>query len=200
MTDDLSRYTRSVLISGDPPADFQQQLDGLDEELHRFATTLPKELQFNEKTMILYAHSPIRRTIIMLQVWWHQCFCDLYRVVFRNFSESFTIAALRALPTNFIYSCRRRCFNHATLLSQVFKTLVDLSSTNKFVVTDSFLGVCAHQCALILSQIRQMRLQDISIGENDVLGSLESCFHVLTGLRNVYPRLFLIVCNLLTLL
>ncbi|RDW85204.1 hypothetical protein BP6252_02794 [Coleophoma cylindrospora] len=180
------RYTRKLIIAGVPPPELQRQFEEFDHELEHFHRMLPEEFQFGERTMVLHAHSPFRRTIIMIEIWWHQCFCDLYRIVFENFREAVADTILNTIPESYIYSCRKRAFNHAMKLVGIFETISKLGSRGQYIVTESYLGTNAYQCARIISHAKQLSPDDNVIADEEIIRSLTICHDVLTELRGVY--------------
>jgi len=179
-------------MNGSPAADLVAKIENFDQELHQFMTALPTELNFNKRMLIIRACSSTRRTLIMLHIWWHQCFCDLYRILFLNLRESFSRDALQQVNAEFIISCRQRCLSHALELSQIFRTVNDLDSTT-YVLTDWALAMCSYQCARILAHTRQAAQRPQELDDNAVLEAMKSCYDVIASLKDPYPSVVFIV-------
>ncbi|RDW77957.1 hypothetical protein BP5796_05809 [Coleophoma crateriformis] len=122
----------------------------------------------------------------MIEIWWHQCFCDLYRIVFENFREAIADTILQKIPESYIHSYRKHAFNHAMKLVAIFETISKLGSRGQYIVTESFLGTNAYQCARILSHAKQLSPDDNAIADEEIIRTLTICHDVLTELRGVY--------------
>lgn len=157
--------------------------------------TLPRSLELSERTLTLHAYSSMRRTLIMWHVWWQQCFLDLYRPLFPTLKEGLKPRVLQSLPQEYISTGQQVCFKHAVSLTQIFRLVNRLNSSEQYVVTDHTLAICAYQCTRILSQGHRIPTVDTEITKHDILENVKLCHDVLTPLREIYAVVRVIVSH-----
>jgi hypothetical protein len=156
------------------------------QELDVFRQNLPKSLEFSERVLILQAYSPMRQTLIMMHVWWRQCFCDLYRFFFPRLKESLKPHILQTIPHDYADQCKQSCYEHANQLTETFQLVSKVDSSGPYLVTDPALAICAYQCARILSQNYQISLNGVEISKSSRREKLQTCSDILGPLRVIY--------------
>ncbi|KAK5047344.1 hypothetical protein LTR84_006867 [Exophiala bonariae] len=148
--DRILRFTKQVAGTGKIESNPEQAVSNFESELHLFASTLPQSLGFSTRNLMLRAYSSELSQFIMIHVWWHQCHCDLYRLLFDGLQEAVSKRVLREIDPELISYCRARCLDHARALSaEIFATLLVADINIK--VMDKDIAVCAYQSARIIS-------------------------------------------------
>lgn len=192
----IHRYTRKPELqnSNTPNGPIVDDFEILSNELHRWKASLPPLFIFNDRTFILHAYSTTRKTIIMVNLFWYQCFCDLYRPLFSLFKEAFPRPFLEALPPEYVRTCQKICYDHAVQLASDFQVMLKLEgSDGGLLVTDPLIAHCAYSSVRIMSQRRHIQVENIAVSEVEVLELMRGCYNVLTPLREVYPQVYRIV-------
>lgn len=76
---------------------------------------------------------------------YHQCYCDLYRVVLPGYQ--FPITKLFAgASIEFIQQCQERCYRHADAISKIFKSAL---SSEGSIFTEPLCGIFAYESTKI---------------------------------------------------
>ncbi len=172
-------------------------------ELDQFRDGLPKVLKFSERSLLLHAFSPTRKALIMLQVIWQQCLCDLYRGFFPAIKESFNSRMLDEIPGDAIETCQTACFQNAIQQAETFDIIQKLDHSDGLNVTDYSIAICAYQCARILCQSGTTSVQNLCLPSTDILRYLRACSNVLSELKHTFPSVYRIVsscCSFILLL
>lgn len=163
-------------------------------ELHLFVTTLPPSLVFSERNLLLRGYSSELSQYIMIHVWWHQCYCDLYRLLFDGLREAVSKRVLHGIDPKLISYCRSRCLDHArAMAADIFSTLLAVEVDIK--IMDKDISVCAYQSARILFQGLQTSTERSSLLDESVLTQVGNCSAVLKKFCANSPVALKIVCS-----
>jgi hypothetical protein len=141
----------------------------------------------------------MRQTLIMMHVWWQQCFCDLYRLFFPSFKESLKLQVLQTIPQDYANQSRKSCYEHATQLADMLQLISKVDSSSPYLVTDPALAICAYQCARILSQHHQIS-RTAGFSKGVMIEKLQICSDILNPLRGIYAVVERIVSDTYLLL
>jgi len=117
-------------------------------QLEAFEVRLPLSFRWSEANLRLRTYSPRLGIFVMTHVWWRLCHLDLYRLFLSGLKEALPSSSLAQLDAHFIVECRRRCYEHAKAMADMFAQVLMLGSGSP--VTDIDLPGCAFQCARIL--------------------------------------------------
>ncbi|KEF58107.1 uncharacterized protein A1O9_06030 [Exophiala aquamarina CBS 119918] len=184
--DRILRFTKHAAGSGRIDSNPAQTVRDFEGELHLFASTLPQSLAFSERNLLLRAYSSELSQYIMVHIWWHQCHCDLYRLLFDGFREAISKRVLLSIDPELIAYCRSRCLDHArAIAADIFATLLAVEVDVK--VVDKDISVCAYQSARILYQGLQPSAERSSILNETVLAQIGNCSAVLRKLCANFP-------------
>lgn len=122
----------------------------------------------------------------MIHVWWHQCHCDLYRLLFDGLREAVSKRVLRGVDPELISYCRSRCLDHArAMATDIFATLLTVGTNIK--VMDKEISVCAYQSARIIFQGFRTSAERSSVLNESVLTQVGNCSAVLKKLCGNSP-------------
>lgn len=141
----------SKAISITSPAELAalpMQCAELEAELEAFETRLPPSFRWSEANLRLRAYSRRLGIFVMTHVWWRQCHLDLYRLFLAGLREALAPEALQRLDPVFVDQSRRKCYDHARAMPDMFAQMMMLG--NSAVVTDLDLPGCAFQCSKVL--------------------------------------------------
>ncbi|OIW30117.1 hypothetical protein CONLIGDRAFT_654412 [Coniochaeta ligniaria NRRL 30616] len=146
----IQQYTMHVLAN--PTVEALSQLPRrsaeLAAELEAFEARLPLSFRWSEANLRLRAYSPRLGIFIMTHVWWQQCHCDLHRLWITGTKEALSPPLVGQMSADFVSHCRRRCYDHARTMADMFAQLLALG--NEMPVMDLDLPVCAYQTAKLL--------------------------------------------------
>ncbi|KAK3985733.1 hypothetical protein QBC44DRAFT_334485 [Cladorrhinum sp. PSN332] len=120
----------------------------LEAELKAFEARLPPSFRWSEANLRLRAYSRRLGIFVMTHVWWRQCHLDLYRLCLAGLREALAPEALQHLDPGFVDRSRRKCYDHARAMPDMFAQMMMLG--NSAIVTDLDLPGCAFQCSKVL--------------------------------------------------
>jgi len=117
-------------------------------ELDVFEARLPLSFRWSEANLRLRTYSPRLGIFVMTHVWWRQCHLDLYRLFLAGLKEALPPTAMAQMDPHFVVQGRRKCYEHAKAMADMFAQLLTLGSDAP--MTDIDLPGCAFQCSRIL--------------------------------------------------
>jgi hypothetical protein len=164
------------------PADLEelpQRVAALEEDLRQFAARLPASFRWSEPNVRLRAYSPRLCVYLMTHVWWEMCHCELYRVVLAGLPDGLPANAIVRLDPGFVAACRRKAYEHARAMADMFGVL--LTMDNGVPVTDLDLPVCVYWCARMLLYGLETSAEELAITKEGVVEMMRVCRMVLDG-------------------
>lgn len=141
---------------------------------------------FSERNLHLRAFSNWLPRYIMVHIWWHQCYCILYRCLLVNLQESLPPSIMQQLEPNFVLECRAKCVQHACAVADMF-LLVQKSDVD--VNLDVEIAQCAYQVVRILLHSRERA----SLTTDQVMERVASCVLLTKQLARRYETVLPIV-------
>ncbi|KAK9327533.1 fungal-specific transcription factor domain-containing protein [Lipomyces starkeyi] len=176
-------FSRTVVDSGSTSQDSDVQLHSFEQELELFMQQLPETYSFSRKNLALRAPTPQRTSYVMLHIWWHQCYCDLFRFAIPRIRESLPFEVLQKLHPDFISHCQDQCWRHAMSISSIVDSIRKCGGD--LFVTDSALSVCLFQTAQIITQLGPSLPWMLDRGEME--SHLQGFIDVLGKLAEIFP-------------
>jgi hypothetical protein len=150
----LQTTKEAVLFGGVRVQKLPEHVKQLASELDDFEASLPPSFRFSEKNLLLRTFSPRLCPFLLVHIWFRQCYCDLYRIALTGLVEALSPEQTNHLPTQFVEECRRKCFENAQALSEIFRSFRVLKHGCPAMELEVF--ACAYQCArLIFHSTRQ---------------------------------------------
>ena len=105
------------------PWDPSSRFAAIERDLRMWKASLPPELALNSNIIYIRKEQHVLSTLFFLHGLYHQCFCDLYRIIMPGLafhdvpSNQFEIQA----PPNYIPDLQRSCFEHACAMTDILK-------------------------------------------------------------------------------
>ena len=173
----IIEFNKSVLTSRNVnTGDLQTRVLELHKELDDFAAHLPSSFQFSDNSLRLRAYSPRICVFVMIHVWWRQCHCDLYRLALVGLREALPRSVLEKFDDSFIEHCQRQCADHSMAMASIFSAIQKL---NVRFVADLDLGICAYQCARMLTYAFHTNSVRFDLGAEKVLEQAKTCLQAI---------------------
>ncbi|KAK0111361.1 hypothetical protein ONS95_001723 [Cadophora gregata] len=179
----IQKFTHEMVDRQNITPQARLELESLASEVQHFSTALPPTYALNERNFFLRAYTPERTTYIMLHVWWNLCYCDLYRFTIPGFHEALPDEILSGLTSNFLKDCRERCLKHAVDVANIFESILRLG--RDIFITDTALGICALQCARIITSLGP--LVDEAMERSVIVKKSMACSDILQRHTELYP-------------
>ena len=173
----IVEFNKSVLTSSKVnTGDLQTRVLELHKELEDFAHHLPTSFQFSDSSLRLRAYSPRICVFVMIHVWWRQCHCDLYRVALVGLREALPRSVLSNFDSSFIEHCQRQCLDHSLEMASIFSAIQKLSAR---FVADLDLGICAYQCARMLTYAYHTNSDRFGLSADSVIAKANTCLQAI---------------------
>jgi hypothetical protein len=137
------------------------------------------------------AYSQTFTGYFMPHVWWHQCHCDLYRIMMPRFGEAVSREILLKTPTPFVRHCQQLSLEHAVELSRLTSEVH--CASNKRFVTDSAVAMCMYQWARIIVQAVCNENLAFGLMKGDLLARMKVFPDFLSKLSTIFPSVDMIV-------
>ncbi|PVH74437.1 hypothetical protein DL98DRAFT_467858 [Cadophora sp. DSE1049] len=176
-------FARTVVDSGCTSQDSDVQLHSFEQELELFMQQLPATYSFSQKNLTLRAPTSQRTSFVMLHIWWHQCYCDLFRFAVPRIRESLPCEALQKLHPDFVSHCQNQCWQHAMSISSIVDSIRKCGGD--LFVTDSALSVCLFQNARIITRLGPSL--PWVLGRSEIESHLQGFADVLQKLAEIFP-------------
>lgn len=133
-----------------------QVLD-LEQKLSDFEQKLPPNLKFVDRNLYNHASTSERITFIMIQSWWYECHCNLYRFSIPGFRES---KYLSSQNEAFALRCRRQLVHWAIAQSSFWRSVAQME---QIFVSDPHVVVLVYSNTKVLLAAR--KFQDLIMDE-----------------------------------
>ena len=139
--------------SGSDFLDLEQKLDAL-------GTGLPSHIRLDDLNTYIHRDQHQLGALFALHLAYHQCYCDLYRVVLPGYQ--FPIAKLFATaPVEFVQRCQVQCRQHAEMISQIASKGSELGQES---FSDPLCGICIYES----TKIQVIYMTCLAFGRNEV--------------------------------
>jgi hypothetical protein len=166
-----------------------QQVFALRQKLSDFEQRPPSNLRFVNRNLYLQANNAQKMTFIMLQSWWLECHCDLYRFSLPGFRESVDLTSQNA---HFVEECQQQALQSAQAQSKFWQSII---SMGRGLISDPIIVVLVHSNTRTLLACRKLRDQhgwetnSTPGGPNDISTLLASNVSFLDELAKRMPRI-----------
>lgn len=175
----LSRLTKKIISSKTNPYTARDSIKYLDNLLNDFALNLPNHLRDNSRNLLCRAYTSDLAGYVTLHSLWHQCYCDLYRMMIPGIRESVQGSVQQEVPLAYAEQCRKLCLLHAVEMCRLWSDTLHEADLSR--LTDQSIGIYTYQCANIISNLWEF-------GHDDSLKiSLQIIASVLERLATIYP-------------
>ncbi|KAF3807974.1 hypothetical protein GCG54_00015564 [Colletotrichum gloeosporioides] len=178
---DIRRRTSTVVQLENSIRDFEQEL----ESFHRL---LPENHVMNRRNLSRRIYLPSRTTFVMLHIWWHETYINLYCETLNKIDEEETWPVSDPPATRPIEYYRSRYLQHAVAMSTIFSTI--LSSDNTVCISDPLLADCAWSAVKAITLTKPPAL-DGHKAFNPV-PHLQSCADILMNSAQFYPTTMMV--------
>ncbi|KFX96369.1 hypothetical protein V490_03373 [Pseudogymnoascus sp. VKM F-3557] len=119
LREQILRFIRTTQLSC-PPWSEDSEFASIINKLDALESNLPSHLKFNNINSYIHQSHFQQGAFYAMHLAYHQCYCDLYRVVLPGYQFPIT-KAFTSASTEFIQQCQHRCYHHADAISKIFK-------------------------------------------------------------------------------
>jgi hypothetical protein len=151
-----------------------QQVFTLRQKLADFEQRLPSNLKFVSRNLYLHTSNAQRITFIMLQSWWYECHCNLYRFSLPGFRESIDLSSQNA---TFAHHCQQQVLESAISQSTFWRSIANMDHV---LVSDPHILVLVHSNTKTLLAGRKLQAQ-LTSGQDHVFPHATEISELLTS-------------------
>lgn len=175
------RKIRQIISARTNPYDERDHLSRLESTLDAFAARLPDHLQLSSRNLLLRAYSPQLMGYLMLHSSWHQCYCDLYRIMIPSIRESVQEDIIQQVPADYAESCQKICINHAVAVCNLWSEI--LQQVDQLKITDNTIASYVYQGAQIMAHLWNLE----NGKEKQLRRNFQVMVRILDQLTLIYP-------------
>ena len=133
------------------------------EKLDAIELGLPAHLRFNDLNIYIHRDQHQLGAFFALHLVYHQCYCDLYRVVLPGYH--FPISVLfNGAPEGFTQKYQEQCQQHAVIISQVAQQGSELIED---AFADPLCGICIYES----TKVQVIYMTCVALGQSEIWDS-----------------------------
>ncbi len=130
--------------------DIIRKVTGLRKRLSDFEQRLPSNLKFVPRNLYLHSNASQKITFVMLQSWWHECHCNLFRFTLPGFRESVNLSSH---SSRFVQECHDQVLASAVAQSNLWKLVGNMGN---IPMCDTNIVVLVHSNTRTMLAIRRL--------------------------------------------
>lgn len=150
---DIMKLTRSLSIYDTPFPRLPSVMQDFEHHLARLGRDLPNGPTLTAERIAQLLHTPWLPRQILVHLSFHQCHCDLYRLLLRAYREAAAPAVLDALDPALLARAEELCLQHATAIVDILATLNQQSQRAQLLEFDT--AICGYHATRILLFVAQ---------------------------------------------
>lgn len=179
---DVVKLSRSISIYDTPFPNLPTVMQDFEQHLDRLGRELPNGLVLTTERISQLLNTPWLARQILVHLSFHQCHCDLYRLLLRHYREAAPAVVLDAMDQALLAKAEQLCLQHATAIVDVLATLNQQSQRAQLLEFDT--AICGYHAMRILLFIAQFSRSATRPSEEWALSRAELC---LASLRRFFP-------------
>ncbi|CAK7203097.1 hypothetical protein SEUCBS139899_005826 [Sporothrix eucalyptigena] len=145
---DIMKMNRAIAICDTPFSGLLGLLRDFEQGLRTIGSQFPHGPDVSHDALLRLVASPWISRHVLMHLSWHQCYCDMYRLLLPGFHEAAPPAVLAAAgPTQLAYA-EAQCLRHASAILDLLTGLNQLSAVPHLLEYDT--AICAYQAALVV--------------------------------------------------
>lgn len=183
---EVMRLTRRITSLADEPQMLASRTKELSDQLADIASQMPMPPALTSSRISALLTDPWLPRHIAFNLSWHQCHCDLHRLVLAGYSRAIPVPALAQLDEHHKSNATRLCLEHAIAITKTLSTLYQLSVSPPLLEYDT--ALCAyHAIRLTLDMCgsRQNNPTDHASAAPDV--AIRQAEIALAALKRLFP-------------
>lgn len=179
---DIMKLTRSLALCDTAFPQLPAFLHDFEQHLTHINSEFPNGTTLTAERISQLLDSPWLPRQILVHLSFHQCQCDLYRLLLRGYREAAPAPVLDALGPDLLARAEQLCLQHATAIVDILATLNQLSHQAQPLEFDT--AICGYHATRLLLYIAQFSHSATKPSEEWALSRAELC---LAALRRFFP-------------
>ncbi|KAL8297301.1 hypothetical protein RB597_006405 [Gaeumannomyces tritici] len=183
---EIMRLTRRISGLAGEPQKLASRTKELSDQLAEIASQMPMPPALTSSRISALLEGPWLSRHIAFSLSWHQCHCDLHRLVLAGYSQAVPVPALARLDQHHKSSAARLCLEHALAITGILSTLYQLSTSPPLLEYDT--ALCAYEAIrLTLDICGPNQHSPANYANADPDAALKQAELALAALRRLFP-------------
>ncbi|ROW02508.1 hypothetical protein VMCG_06000 [Cytospora schulzeri] len=174
---DIMKLTRSLSLYDTACPRLPTIMYDFEQHLTRIKAELPNGATLTAERISQLLDSPWLPRQILVHLSFHQCQCDLYRLLLRGYREAAPAVLLDAVEADLLAKAEHLCLQHATAIVDILATLNQLSHQAQPLEFDT--AICGYHATRLLLFIAQFPQSATKPSEEWALSRAELCLAAL---------------------
>lgn len=151
---DIMKLTRSLAIYDSPFPQLSAIMNDFEQHLRRVGSELPHGPTLTSDRIAQLIGTPWLPRQILVYLSYHQCHCDLYRLLLHGYREAVVpTPVLDAMDPSLLLQAEQLCLQHATAIADILATLNHQSQRAQLLEFDT--AICGYHATKLLLFISQ---------------------------------------------
>ncbi|CAK7233460.1 hypothetical protein SBRCBS47491_008616 [Sporothrix bragantina] len=144
----VSKYDRGEDRENDTPQSLVGQIRSVEQRLLQLGTRFPQGTTVSHAEIHAFAQTPWIARHVQMHLSWHQCFCDMHRLLLPGFHEAAPFSVLQRIDTADLAWAEGQCVLHACAILDLLSCLNQVSTVPHLLEFDT--AICSYQAALMV--------------------------------------------------
>ncbi|KAL1900964.1 hypothetical protein Sste5346_002025 [Sporothrix stenoceras] len=147
---DKDRDRHKYLDTEAPVTNLVAQIRHVDWRLQRLGERfpLPQSTAVSHADLARLAQTPWIARHVQMHLSWHQCYCDMHRLLLPGFHEAAPLSILSTIDNDHLAWAETQCVHHAVAILDLLACLNQVSTVPHLLEFDT--AICAYQAALVV--------------------------------------------------
>ncbi|KAK5102156.1 hypothetical protein LTR70_007466 [Exophiala xenobiotica] len=170
---DIMKLNRSVALCDQPFPQLIKLIRSLERELCHLRTQMSVDANVSSSSVLDLMNTPWLARQLVMQLSWHQCLCDLYRLLLPGYPEAVPSVVLEGLEHNTTEKAIQSCLEHALAIIQILSEVNSRCMQTRFLEFDT--AICGYHAARLVLFLSQSKLCGNQLSREYALSRAELC-------------------------
>ncbi|KAH0598359.1 hypothetical protein MHUMG1_03657 [Metarhizium humberi] len=184
---DIMKMNRGIALYDEPFPQLSRLIADIERDLYIIGSRMSHGTEFGPSQITKILETPWLPRYVLMHLSWHQCHCDIYRLLLPGFSEAAPRPVLDACDPQLLADAELQCLHHASAIINILANLNQQSTVPHLLEFDTV--ICAyHAIRMVLFTSRFGKAADRPTAEF-ATSRANLC---LTALRRFFPSSVLV--------
>lgn len=170
---DIMKLNRAVALCDQPFPQLIKLIRGLERELCHLKTQMPVNADVSSSSILNLINTPWLARQLVMQLSWHQCLCDLNRLLLPGYPEAAPPIVLEGLEHDTTKKATQSCLEHALAMIQILSDVNSRCTQTQFLEFDT--AICGYHASRLVLFLSQSKLCGNQLSQGYALSRAELC-------------------------
>ena len=180
---DVMKLTRSLMLCDEAYLQLSKLMRDFQTHLDRIGSQLPGGPEVSSEGMRDLLDDRWLSRHLLMRLSWHECHCDLYRLLLRDFREAAPQVVIDGMDPEIVNVAEDVCIHHAKAIVLVLGTVNNESQQARLLEFDT--AICAYNASRLLLFTARFGRSTARPTDEFALSRAELCF---AALRRFFPE------------